>query len=196
MPWSRLHFQILIRSTLLKKLPTFYELQVFITAVTTGALSYFFRAKLIRSTSSCLISLRSILLLISHLRLCLPNGLFLSGLPIISCMYISISLHATCPAHLTVLGSITKIIFVADYKLWSSSLWNFLQSPDTSSTLHLTKPKNLYKLFHQIITSQHLSDRYDTTNCVSKDVQHLNTFTCVRYESACGCAGTGPRLLK
>jgi hypothetical protein len=69
------------------------------------------------------ISLRSILVLSSHLSLYLTNGLFLPFLPI----------RAACPCHFSLLELIILITFDEEYKLWSSSLCNFLQSPVTSS---------------------------------------------------------------
>jgi len=85
------------------------------------------------STSSCIISLSSILILNSHLCLGLPNGVFSSGFtdrslrfPALPCV-----MHA-CLVHLIVLDFITLTIFVKQHKLFSSSC-RLLQPPATSS---------------------------------------------------------------
>jgi hypothetical protein len=82
--------------------------------VITGALHCSLSwATSIQSISSHSMSLRSILILSTHLRLGLSSGLFPSGLPInILYAFIFCSIRATCPAHLTILNLIVLIILV------------------------------------------------------------------------------------
>jgi hypothetical protein len=66
--------------------------------------------------------LRSILILSTHLRLCLPSRLFSSGFP----TNILVSpILPTCPAHLILLDLIILIMYGEEYKLWSLSLCKF-----------------------------------------------------------------------
>jgi hypothetical protein len=77
------------------------------------------------------VSLKSILILSTHLRIGLPSGLFPSGFPtnILYAFLVSL-IRATYPAYL-ILDSIIVIILGEAYELWSS-LCSFLRPPVTS----------------------------------------------------------------
>ncbi|PNF42139.1 hypothetical protein B7P43_G10280 [Cryptotermes secundus] len=66
---------------LLKNFPAFYGTRMFITMFTRALHWSLSSARSIQSIPSHPISLRSILLLFTHLRLGLPSGLFPSGIP-------------------------------------------------------------------------------------------------------------------
>ena len=72
----------------------------------------------------------------SLVHLGLPSGPFSSGSST-QTVYVSLRspILATCLAHFIHLAFITWIVFGENYRSWSSSLCNFLQSPFTSSLL-------------------------------------------------------------
>ena len=118
-----------------KKFPTFYGTRRFITAFTSARHLSLSWASSIQYMPLHPSSWRSILMLSSHLCLCLPSGLFPSGFPT-KTLYTPLlfPIHATCPAHL-ILDFITQTILGDEYRSLSSSLCSFLHSPVTLSLL-------------------------------------------------------------
>ena len=76
------------------------------------------------------------LILYSHLRIGLTNGLFHLGFPTKTLStHLPSSIRATCPAQLIIPNVITRTILGEQYTSLSSSLCNFLHSPVTPSLL-------------------------------------------------------------
>ena len=94
---------------LVKKFRAFYGTRRFITALTSVRHLSLSWASPIQSTYPHPTSWRSILILSTHLRLCLPSGLFPSGFPT-KTLYAPLSspIRATCSAHLILLDFITR----------------------------------------------------------------------------------------
>jgi hypothetical protein len=110
--------------------------------------------QLIQSPRTPPSSWKSTLILSSHLRLGLPNGLFPSGFP-------------TCPAHLIRLDFTTRTILVMGYRSFSSSICSFLHYPVTSSLLGpnnlLSTPfSNTLSLRSSLNVSDQVSHSYKT----------------------------------
>ena len=131
-PWCRVLLEKLTGLQLVMKFPAFHGTRKFITALTSVrqlALSW---ASPIQSIYPHPTSWRSILILSTHP--CL--GLFPSGFPT-KTLYTPLSspIRATCPAHLILLGFITRTILGEEYRPFSSALCNLLHSPGTSSLL-------------------------------------------------------------
>jgi len=135
-PWCRVLPEQLTGLQLVKKFPAFHGTRRFITALTSVRHLSLSWASPFQSTCPHSTSWRSILILSTHLRLGLPGGLFPSGFPT-KTLYTPLSspIHATCPAHLILLNFITRTILGEEYKSFSFSLCNLLQSPVTSSLL-------------------------------------------------------------
>jgi hypothetical protein len=70
--------------------------------------------------------------ILHHLCLGLPSDLFPYGFPTsILYAFLFLHVHASCPAHLVLLGLIIIITLGKEYKLWSSLLCNYFQPPVT-----------------------------------------------------------------
>ena len=83
-----------------------------------------------QSLESLPTSLKSILILSSHLRLGLPKGLLLSGFPTKTLYaFLNCSIRATCPANLSRLDLRFLIMLGEEYNACSSALCNILHSP-------------------------------------------------------------------
>jgi hypothetical protein len=87
----------------LKNFPAFYRTRRFITVFTRALHWSISWAWSIQSIPFHPISLRSTLILFTHLRLCLPNDLLPSGSPTNILYAFSFPIRATCPAHLILL---------------------------------------------------------------------------------------------
>jgi hypothetical protein len=80
-PWCRVLLEKLTGLQLVKKFPAFHGIQKFITTLTSVRHLSLSWTSPIQSTCPHPTSWRSILILFTHLRLGLPNGLFPSGFP-------------------------------------------------------------------------------------------------------------------
>ena len=134
-----------------QEIPQFYRTERFITAFTSFRHPSLSWASLVQSIPPQPASWRSIVILSSHLRLGLPNGLFPSGI-LTKYLYTSLfsPIRATCPAHLILLDFITRKKLGEDYRSLSSSLCTFLHS----STSSLVGPNILFKTLFSNILSQ------------------------------------------
>jgi len=104
-----------------QEIPRLLWTRKFITVFTRAHHCSLSWARCIQSTNSHHISLRSILILFSHLRLGLPNSLFPSGfLTKILYAFQIYPMRTVRPAHLILLDLITLIIFGEAYKSYEA----------------------------------------------------------------------------
>ena len=116
-PWFRFLIEQLTDLQLVKKFPAFHGTRMFITALTSVRHLSLSCASPIQSINPHPTSWRCILILSTHLRLCLPSGLFPSGSPT-KTLYTPFSspIRATCPAHFILLDFIPRTILGEQHK--------------------------------------------------------------------------------
>jgi hypothetical protein len=160
--WKLIGFQ------LVKKFPTFYETQRFLTAFTSTRHLSLSRATLIQSMPSHPTSCSSIYAWVFQM----------ASFPQVSPPEPSIlsSIHATCPTHLILLNLITWTIFGEQYRVIISWLCSFLHSHVTSSLLGPnillnTLISNTLSLHSSRSVSDQVSHPYTTTG---KIIVYLN----------------------
>jgi hypothetical protein len=110
----------------LKNFAAFYGTRRFNTVFTRSLHWSLSWAISIQSTPSRPISLRSILILSTHLRLGLPSGLFPPGFPYHNPASIPLlPIRVTCP-HRINLKLLILILHGEEHRLWRVSLWHFV----------------------------------------------------------------------
>ena len=141
--------------------PPFHGTRRFITALTSVRHLSLSWASPVQSIYLHPTSGRSILILSTHLRVGLPNGLLPFGFPI-KTPYSPLSspIRATCPAHLILLDFITRTILGEEYKTFSSSLCSLLHSPVTSSLLGPNiLPNTMFSNTLSFLSSRNINDQ-------------------------------------
>ena len=133
-------------------------------------------------------SLRSILMSSSHLRLGLPSSLFPSGFPT-KTLYMPLlsPIRATRPAHLILLDITTRTKLGEEYRSFSSSLCSFLHSSVTSSVLGPNILlsilfSNTFSLHSSLNVSYEVSHPYNTKGRIivlKKFYKFINSESCM-----------------
>jgi hypothetical protein len=142
------HFEKLLVTKLVNKVPIFHGNRRFTTVFTRDRIWSLSCATCIQSTASHPISLRSNLILSFHLRLRFQSDLFPSG-SLIKILYaILISLmYVISPSYLILLDFIVVVISDEAYKLWGSSLCSVPQPPHFVSLRYTYPNHNLPALW-------------------------------------------------
>ena len=141
---------------LVNKFPAFHGIRRFITALTSVRHLSLSCASPIQSIYPHPTFWRSVLILSTQLRLCLPSGLFSSGFPT-KTLYTPLSspIRATCPAQLILLHFIARTILGEQYKLFTSSF--------CSSLLGRNKPqRSIFKTPSACVPSSMSATKCDT----------------------------------
>ena len=125
-PWSRVLLEKLTGSAASQEIPRIFGTRRILTVITSARHLSLSWANSIQSPQTHPTYWRSILILSSHLRLGLPNGLFPSGFPTRTlCTPLPSSIRATCPAHLILLDFTTRAILGKEYRSLRSSLTSY-----------------------------------------------------------------------
>jgi hypothetical protein len=100
------------------------------------------------------------ILILSYVCLGLPSSLFPLGF-LTNIYAVSYTMHAKCPAHLILYDLVMLLVLGKKYRLWSSSLFSFLQLPATSS---LFIPNILLSVYYLFRVRDHVPFSDCTTN--------------------------------